>query len=158
IDDILDLAKIESGRLSLEKTAFELAALLDKIVETLAVRAHGKGLELIARTMPGTPVHLEGDPLRLRQILINLLGNALKFTETGEVVLTVEPDRETKTPGLLHFRVSDTGIGIAPERIADLFENFTQADSSTTRRYGGSGLGLSIVKRLVDLMGGRVWI
>lgn len=158
IDDILDLAKIESGRLSLEQTTFQLDALIDKVVETFAARAHGKGLELIARIVPETPVSLLGDPLRLRQILINLLGNALKFTETGEVVLTVQPEHEGAEPGRLRFSVADTGIGIPPHRIAMLFENFTQADSSTTRQYGGSGLGLAIVKRLVALMAGRVWV
>ena len=158
INDILDLAKIESGRLSLEQTAFQLDALTGKVMETFAVRAHGKGLELIARAASDTPLNLVGDPLRLRQILINLLGNAIKFTETGEVVLTVAREHEVDEPGRLHFCVADTGIGIAPERVGELFQNFTQADSSTTRRYGGSGLGLAIVKRLVELMDGRVWI
>jgi two-component system sensor histidine kinase/response regulator len=158
INDILDLARIESGRLSLEQTGFQLDVLTDKVMETFAVRAHGKGLELIARVAPDIPLYLLGDPLRLRQILINLLGNALKFSETGEVVLTVECDHESNEPGRLHFCVADTGIGITPAQIGQLFQSFTQADSSTTRRFGGSGLGLVIVKRLVELMGGRVWI
>lgn len=158
INDILDVAKIESGRLSLERTAFQLETLCDRVLETLAVRAHSKGLELVARIVPGTPLNLLGDPLRLRQILINLLGNALKFTEAGEVVLTVGPDRHSPAPGRLRFCVSDTGIGIAPDRLAQIFQSFTQADSSTTRRYGGTGLGLAIVKRLVELMEGRVWV
>ncbi len=158
INDILDLAKIESGRLSLEQTSFQLDAVTDQVMETFGMRAHGKGLELIARVAPGTPLNLLGDPLRLRQILVNLLGNAIKFTETGEVVLTVERDRESHAPGCLHFCVSDTGMGISRAQIAKLFQSFTQADSSTTRRFGGTGLGLTIVKRLVELMGGRVWV
>jgi PAS domain S-box-containing protein len=158
INDILDLAKIESGRLSLEQTTFQLEGLLDKIVESLAARAHGKGLELIARAVPETPQNLVGDPLRLRQILINLLGNAIKFTEIGEIVLTVERDCESSEPGRLHFRVADTGVGIPASRLDHVFESFTQVDASTTRQYGGSGLGLAIVKRLVELMGGRLWV
>jgi PAS domain S-box-containing protein len=158
INDILDLAKIESGRLSLEQTAFQLDRLLDKVAESLAARAHGKGLELIARAVPDTPLNLLGDPLRLRQILINLLGNAIKFTETGEIVMTVEHERESHAPGRLHFSVADTGIGIPRDRLGQVFESFTQVDASTTRQYGGSGLGLAIVRRLVELMGGRLWV
>jgi len=158
IDDILDLAKIESGRLNLEQTAFQLEELLDAIAESLAARAHGKGLELISRVVPDTSLHLVGDPLRLRQILINLLGNAIKFTKIGEIVLTVERDRESSEPGRLHFSVADTGVGIPASRLDRVFESFTQVDASTTRQYGGSGLGLAIVKRLVELMGGRLWV
>jgi two-component system sensor histidine kinase/response regulator len=158
INAILDLAKIESGRLSLEQTPFHLEGLLDKVAESLAARAHGKGLELIARAVPETPLNLVGDPLRLRQVLINLLGNAVKFTETGEIVLTVERDRESSEPGHLHFSIRDTGIGIPADRLSQIFESFTQVDASTTRQYGGSGLGLAIVKRLVELMGGRLWV
>jgi PAS domain S-box-containing protein len=158
INDILDLAKVESGRLSLDKTSFELDNLVEKVVETLAVRAHSKELELVARVAPGTPLYLLGDPLRLRQILINLIGNAIKFTERGEIVLTVESTCQSSEPGRLHFMVADTGIGIPADRIGQVFQNFTQVDSSTTRRYGGSGLGLAIVKRLVELMNGRVWV
>jgi PAS domain S-box-containing protein len=157
INDILDLAKIESGRLSLEQTSFSLDTLLDKVSQSLAARAHGKGLELIVRAAPETPLNLRGDPLRLRQILVNLLGNAIKFTETGEIVLTVEHDRESTELGRLHFSISDTGIGIPAERLSQVFDSFTQVDSSTTRQYGGSGLGLAIVKRLVELMNGRLW-
>jgi PAS domain S-box-containing protein len=158
INDILDLAKVESGRLSLEKTSFELDNLVEKAAETLSVRAHSKGLELVARVAPGTPVHLLGDQLRLRQILLNLIGNAIKFTERGEIVLTVDKARESSELGHLHFTVADTGIGIGPDHIDQVFQNFTQADSSITRRYGGSGLGLAIVKRLVELKGGRLWV
>jgi two-component system sensor histidine kinase/response regulator len=158
INTILDLARIESGRLQLEKTGFDLTDLIDKTISTFAERAHGKGLELIARIAPGVPERLVGDPLRLRQILINLLGNAIKFTELGEIVLQVEKDTESNDSGVLHFVVSDTGIGIAPNKIDSIFGSFNQADSSTTRHYGGSGLGLAIARRLVGLMGGRLWV
>jgi PAS domain S-box-containing protein len=158
INDILDLAKVESGRLSLEESSFQLDVLVDKVVESLGIRAHAKGLELIARVAPGTPLDLTGDALRLRQILINLVGNAIKFSERGEVVLTVESAGEDTETGSLHFSVADTGIGIAQDRIEQIFQIFSQADSSITRRYGGSGLGLAIVKRLVELMHGRVWV
>jgi signal transduction histidine kinase/DNA-binding response OmpR family regulator len=158
INSILDLARIESGRLQLEKTGFDLTDLIDKTISTFAVRAHGKGLELIARIAPGVPERLVGDPLRLRQILINLLGNAIKFTELGEIVLQVERDPESNDSSVLHFVVSDTGIGIAPNKLDSIFGSFNQADSSTTRHYGGSGLGLAIARCLVGLMGGRLWV
>ena len=158
INDILDLARIESGRLALEHANFGLEELIDNTLETLGLRAHEKGIELIARFAPDVPLGLVGDPLRLRQILINLIGNGIKFTEKGQVVISVTRDRDSTTPGSLHFSIADTGIGIAKETIAHIFSNFTQADSSTTRKYGGSGLGLSIVKRLIDLMGGKVWV
>jgi two-component system, sensor histidine kinase and response regulator len=157
INDILDLARVESGKLQLEHVEFDLEALIDRVIETVSIRAHGKGLELAAQIMPDVPLHLVGDPLRLRQALINLLGNAIKFTEQGEVILRVERDPAASADDALHFSVSDTGIGIEKEKISELFAPFTQADSSTTRRYGGSGLGLAIVKRLVELMNGRVW-
>ncbi len=158
INDILDLAKVESGMLRLETTAFDLREVVERLTETLGVRAHEKKLELAARVMPDVPLSLAGDPLRLRQVLINLLGNAIKFTERGEVVLTVENDPEANAPGMLRFIVRDTGIGIPPESLKTVFESFTQADSSTTRNYGGSGLGLAIVRRLVELMGGKIWV
>jgi len=158
INGILDLARIESGRLSLEQTAFDLERLVDSTVETLGIRAHQKGLELLARVMPGVPTALVGDRLRVRQVLLNLIGNAVKFTESGQVMLAVEHDRDSGDPAHLHFSVSDTGIGIAQDKLEDVFSSFTQADSSTTRQYGGSGLGLAIVRRLVALMGGRVWV
>jgi PAS domain S-box-containing protein len=154
INDILDLAKVESGRLNLEQMSFEPEQLLDKVGETLAVRAHAKGLELTVRVAPDVPSHLIGDPLRLRQVLINLIGNAIKFTERGEINVTVET---AGLPGLLHFAVRDTGIGIAADKLPLLFASFAQADSSMARRYGGSGLGLAIVKRLAELMKGKVW-
>jgi two-component system sensor histidine kinase/response regulator len=122
------------------------------------MRAHAKGLELAVHLMPDVPHRLRGDPLRLRQIFINLIGNAIKFTETGHVVLTVECDSTAAKPGALRFTVTDTGIGISKDKLDGIFADFTQADSSTTRRYGGSGLGLAIVKRLVALMDGRIWV
>src|SRR5208282_3945064 len=158
INSILDLAKIESGRLSLERIPFDLYDLVEKAAETLAMRAHEKNLELIVRIAPTVRADLIGDSLRLRQILINLIGNAIKFTEAGEVQVTVEPDGAPDDPGCLRFSVADTGIGIAPDKLPTLFSAFTQADSSTTRKYGGSGLGLAIVQRLVGMMGGRVWV
>ncbi|MHB8382358.1 MAG: hybrid sensor histidine kinase/response regulator [Candidatus Binataceae bacterium] len=158
INGILDLARIESGRLSLEHAEFNLEDLANQTVETLAIRAHQKGLEMLAHLRPDVPVRLIGDRLRIRQILLNLIGNSVKFTETGQVMLTVEHDRESADPGDLHFSVSDTGIGIAKDKLEEVFASFTQADSSTTRQYGGSGLGLAIARRLVGLMGGRVWV
>jgi two-component system sensor histidine kinase/response regulator len=158
INDILDLAKVEAGRLVLERVDFDVEGLTDKVVETLGVRAHAKGLELAVHLMPDVPRQLGGDPLRLRQILINLIGNAIKFTETGQVVLTVERDPAGGGPGALLFSVSDTGIGIAADKLDAVFSNFTQADSSTTRHYGGSGLGLAIARRLVGLMNGKLWV
>ena len=157
INDILDLAKIESGRLHLDESEFDLEELVEQLADTLRLRAHEKGLELAVRILPEAPLGLIGDQLRLRQVLINLVGNALKFTEHGEVVLTVENDPEAHEPGALRFVVRDTGIGIAAQSLDKIFDSFTQADSSTTRKYGGSGLGLAIGKRLVELMGGRLW-
>ena len=122
----------------------------------VAVRAHEKGLALVCEIAPEVPRDLIGDPTRLRQVLLNLLGNALKFTESGEVALRVTPDADASVAGVLRFTISDTGIGIPDEKLGAVFERFTQADSSTTRRYGGSGLGLTISKRLVELMGGRI--
>src|SRR5450756_2567453 len=117
-----------------------------------------KGLALVCEIAPKVPTDLVGDPTRLRQVLLNLLGNAIKFTESGEVALRVTPDAGSSVPGALQFTISDTGIGIPGEKLGAVFERFTQADSSTTRRFGGSGLGLTISKRLVELMGGRIWV
>ncbi len=157
LDDILDLAKIESGRLQLKETEFDLGDLVEKTIEPLAARAHGKGLELVARIAPGTRQRLFGDPLRLRQVLMNLLGNAIKFTELGAVELTVAAEDGAQA-GVVRFSVADTGIGIEPAKLGAIFSNFTQADSSDTRKYGGSGLGLAIASRLVALMGGRIGV
>ena len=156
INGILDLAKVESGRISLEAVEFDPREVTEKVLETLAIRAHEKGLELMARFAPGVPDLAIGDPLRLGQILINLVGNALKFTQKGQVLVTVEPDPNSTTAGALKFAITDTGIGIPADKIHLLFHAFTQADSSTSRKYGGSGLGLAIVTRLVALMHGKV--
>jgi PAS domain S-box-containing protein len=156
INDILDLSKVEASQLELERTGFSLNDLLEKVREMVAVRAHEKGLTLVCEIAPGVPTDLIGDPTRLRQVLLNLLGNAIKFTETGEVALRVTSDAHSSVPGALRFTISDTGIGIPGEKLGAVFERFTQADSSTTRRYGGSGLGLTISKRLVELMGGCI--
>ena len=158
INDILDLSKVETSQLELERTGFSLNDLLEKVTEMVAVRAHEKGLALVCEIAPKVPTDLVGDPTRLRQVLLNLLGNAIKFTESGEVALRVTPDADSSVPGALRFTISDTGIGIPGEKLGAVFERFTQADSSTTRRYGGSGLGLTISKRLVELMGGRIWV
>ena len=158
INDILDLSKVEASQLELERTGFSLNDLLEKVTEMVAVRAHEKGLALVCEISPKVPTDLVGDPTRLRQVLLNLLGNAIKFTESGEVALRVTPDADSSVAGALRFTISDTGIGIPGEKLGTVFERFTQADSSTTRRYGGSGLGLTISKRLVELMGGRIWV
>ena len=156
INDILDLSKVEASQLELERTRFSVDDLLEKVTEMVAVRAEEKGLALVCEIAPDVPRNLIGDPTRLRQVLLNLLGNALKFTESGEVALRVTPDGEGIASGVLRFTISDTGIGIPDEKLGAVFERFTQADSSTTRKYGGSGLGLTISKRLVELMGGRI--
>ena len=158
INDILDLSKVEASQLEMERTGFSLNDLLEKVTEMVAVRAHEKGLALVCEIAPKVPTALVGDPTLLSQVLLNLLGNAIKFTESGEVALRVTPDADSTVPGALRFTVSDTGIGIPGEKLGAVFERFTQADSSTTRRYGGSGLGLTISKRLVELMGGRIWV
>ncbi|HVA81359.1 MAG TPA: response regulator, partial [Candidatus Binataceae bacterium] len=160
INSVLDFAKVESGRMSLERAGFDLIDLVERVAEMFAARAHEKHLELAVRIAPGLAAAVEGDALRLRQILINLVGNAVKFTERGEIVISVAPAAEPKTGDgqMIEFTVTDTGIGLSAAELAAIFEPFTQADSSTTRRYGGSGLGLAIVERLAALMGGRVWV
>src|SRR5208337_1385451 len=130
----------------------------EKVADTLAVRAHEKGIELAVRFGRDLPPMLVGDSLRMRQVLINLIGNAIKFTVRGEVVIEVALDPGQAKPGSLLFSVRDTGIGIPRDVLPNIFSAFTQADSSTTRKFGGSGLGLTIVERLVALMGGRVWV
>jgi PAS domain S-box-containing protein len=158
LNSILDLTRVESGQLSLEQAPFDIAELTERVLDTLAIRARETRIEMVARFAPDLPQALIGDPLRLGQVLTNLVGNALKFTEHGEVVVTIARDTQSRDPGALRFSVSDTGIGIAPEKLTTIFSPFAQADSSTTRKYGGSGLGLAIVERLVRLMGGRVWV
>ncbi|MBP6941291.1 MAG: response regulator [Syntrophorhabdaceae bacterium] len=156
INDILDISKIEAGYLELESTEFNLQDLLDKACDIMAIRARDKGIGLVCSVLPDVPVHLIGDPVRLRQVILNLLGNAIKFTDNGEVALEVR--KESSDAGTLLFSIRDTGIGIPEDKVNKIFEKFTQADSSTTRKYGGTGLGLAISKRLVKLMGGRIWV
>jgi len=158
INDVLDFSKIEAGKLDLDPTDFALGDTLADTIKSLALRAHQKGLELAFHTQPDVPDALIGDSGRLRQIIVNLVGNALKFTEKGEVVLRVSLESKTDNVAQLHFTVTDTGIGIPAEKQQLIFEAFSQADSSTTRTYGGTGLGLSISSRLVHLMGGKIWI
>ena len=158
INDILDFSKIEAGRLDLDSVEYELEGEIETTLKTVALRAHQKGLELLADIRPEVPNRLVGDPSRLRQVLINLLGNAIKFTDRGEIVLRVENEEPGQDAALLHFSVSDTGVGIPAAKVESIFEAFTQADNSTTRRYGGSGLGLTISKKLVGMMGGRIWV
>ena len=165
INDILDFSKIEAGKMTLEAVPFDLRACLEDTVRALAVRAHEKNLELTCRLGAGAPEHVVGDPGRLRQVLINLIGNAIKFTERGEVALEVDvglDDDESAAPAdgevCLHFRVRDTGIGIPIDKQQRIFEAFEQADGSMARRYGGTGLGLAISTRIVRLMGGRLWV
>jgi PAS domain S-box-containing protein len=157
INDLLDLSKVESGRMSLEEIDFNLTDVIDTVVEMMSVRARQKQIELNSEILPEAPSRLRGDPDRLRQVLINLVANAIKFTDTGSVVLRVEPDPKQSAPGALRFSITDTGIGIAREKLELIFEAFEQADASTTRKYGGTGLGLAISKRLVELMNGRIW-
>ena len=158
INDILDFSKIEAGKLDLETLDFDLSSLLDDFAITLALRAQEKGIELITSADLSVPVQLRGDPGRLRQILTNLAGNAIKFTHSGEVTIRVSVMEETKTDVQLLFSVRDTGIGIPADKIHLLFDKFSQVDASTTRNYGGTGLGLAISKQLAQLMGGEIGI
>ena len=157
INDILDLSKVESGHLVLESIDFDLGEVLDKTLEMMAIRAHEKGLELALRIAPEIPTALVGDPARLRQVLINLIGNAIKFTEQGEVIVRVERDPEDAAASALRFAVCDTGIGIPEETRELIFAPYSQVDTSTTRKFGGSGLGLAISREVVELMQGRIW-
>ncbi len=158
INDILDFSKIEARKLELEKIDFDLRNTVENAMEALAVRAVEKGIELAGHIPPDVPTALQGDPGRLRQVLLNLGGNAVKFTEEGEVVVRVELEKEEGNEVSLHFAVSDTGVGISREEMQTVFESFQQADSSTTRHFGGTGLGLTISKQLVEMMGGRIWV
>jgi PAS domain S-box-containing protein len=158
INDILDLSKVEAAQLELEQTGFSLLDLAEKVMEMVAMRAQEKGLALSCEIAPNLPTDLVGDPTRLRQVLLNLVGNAIKFTEVGGVSLRITADGDSAVPTALRFTIADTGIGIPSDKLSRVFERFTQADSSTTRRFGGSGLGLTICKRLVELMGGRIWV
>ena len=156
LNDILDLSKIEAGQLELEAISFDLHDLIEKTAELMAVRAHAKQLELVPCLHPAIPEFVTGDPTRLRQVFVNLIGNAIKFTECGEVVIQLMPDETLR--GGIRCSVTDTGIGIPPDKQQTIFDSFTQVDASTTRQYGGTGLGLSISKRIVELMGGQIQV
>lgn len=158
INDILDFSKIESGRLELEQAEFSLRECVEGALDLLATRASEKQIDLLYEIADGVPGNVRGDATRLRQVLVNLLGNAVKFTSKGEVVLAVQVQQLAEGSAELLFSVRDTGIGIPPEGIARLFQSFSQVDASTTRKYGGTGLGLAISKRLAELMGGRMWV
>ena len=157
INDILDLSKIEAGRVELEQCPFDLVDLVAKAIDLLAPKAHMKKIRLSASIAPQSPLRLVGDSGRLQQILVNLIGNAVKFTEYGQIVLTVAP-HESGQPGHLQFEVADTGIGIPASQLETIFDNFTQAESSTTRRFGGTGLGLGIARKLVQYMRGNLTV
>ena len=156
INEILDFSKVEAGRMELEVIDFDLRTAVEDVADLLAERAHDKGLELLTLIGPGVPMAVQGDPGRLRQVLLNLVSNAVKFTEQGEVAVQVSVDHEDGDEVLLRLSVTDTGVGITPEHQERLFDPFSQADASTTRRYGGTGLGLAISKRLAELMGGDI--
>ena len=158
LNEILDLSKVESGKLDLEIIDFNLSDTIDNVIELLADRAHNKGLELAYRIERDAPAALRGDPGRIAQVLTNLVDNAIKFTETGEVTLRVSLEREEENAAVLRFEVRDTGVGIPDTARERIFESFSQADESTTRRYGGTGLGLAIVQQIVGMMGGRITV
>jgi PAS domain S-box-containing protein len=158
LNDILDFSKIEAGKWRLEVIDFSLREHLEATLRTLALRAHQKGLELACQLPPTAPAVLIGDPGRLRQVLVNLCGNAIKFTERGEVIVRVQTEQQTADEIVLHFTVTDTGVGIPADKQSLIFSPFTQADTSTTRRFGGTGLGLAISSRLVGMMNGRLWV
>ncbi len=158
VNDILDFSKIEAGKLDIEDIEFNLNTTLDNVSNMISVKAEEKGLELVFDIENSVPAMIKGDPLRLGQVIINLMNNAVKFTQNGEVVLKIKMLSNIDGKETLQFEVSDTGIGLTKEQIAKLFQSFTQADSSIGRKYGGSGLGLTISKQLVELMGGKIWV
>ncbi len=158
INDILDFSKIEAGKMDMESVDFQLEDTLENISTLVGIKTQEKGLELLFKTDPSVPRALVGDPLRLGQILINLSNNAVKFTDTGEIVVATELVKQDQAQVTLKFSVHDTGIGMTAEQAAKLFQPFAQADSSTTRKYGGTGLGLTISKRLAEMMGGEIWV
>jgi signal transduction histidine kinase/FixJ family two-component response regulator len=155
VNEVLDHAKIEAGQFELDSMPFDCAAAVNRVVDLLSMSASAKGLDLLAKYTPETPRHVVGDAARLQRVLMNLVNNAIKFTETGIVAIRVEPAEE---PGMLHFAVADTGIGIPRDRQDAIFQKYIQAGISTSRVYGGTGLGLAICKHIVDLMGGRIWV
>jgi len=158
INDILDFSKIEAGKVDLELGDFDLRESLETTLKAMALRADAKGLELLCEIAPEVPQFVRGDSNRLRQIIVNLVGNAIKFSDTGEVALNVQVESTVADDRILHFTVSDTGIGIPEEKQQLIFQPFAQADNSTTRKYGGTGLGLTISNRLVTIMGGKMWV
>ena len=158
LNDILDFSKIEAGRLELDYLTFNLRKSLGGVVKTLAITAQQKGLELIFDVAPGVPASVGGDPGRLRQVLVNLVSNSIKFTERGEIEVRVQTEAPSLEGTILRFSVRDTGIGVPEDKQHQIFDAFSQADSSTTRKYGGSGLGLTIAAQLVGLMGGKLWV
>lgn len=155
INDILDFSKIEAGKVELESVCFNLPAAMRDTLQTIGLRAAEKGLKLDMQIDPALPAYFSGDPNRLRQVVLNLVGNAVKFTETGQIMVTVEPAEGEE---MLHFAISDTGIGMTAEQAERIFESFSQADSTTSRRFGGTGLGTTISKQIVEMMGGRIWV
>jgi CheY-like chemotaxis protein len=158
INDVLDFSKIEAGKLELDIAPFDLRDAIGDALKTLALQAHQKGLELNCQIEPGVPRVLAGDAGRLRQVVLNLANNAIKFTERGEVTLSVAVESRSDDAVVLHFALTDTGVGVPADKLRLIFNPFTQADGSTTRKYGGTGLGLSISSRLVERMGGRIWV
>jgi CheY-like chemotaxis protein len=158
INDILDFSKIEAGKLELDPVSFKLRQIIQDALKSLSIRTAQKGLELACRVETNVPDDLFGDPVRLRQVILNLVGNALKFTERGEIVVQVRIDSITAEDLTLHFSIRDTGVGIPREKLGTIFESFTQADGSMSRKHGGTGLGLTISTRLVGMMGGKIWV
>ena len=158
INDILDFSKIEAGKVDLEMADFDLRDNLEDILKTLAFRADEKGLELLCEIAPEVPGIVRGDSSRLDQVIVILISNAIKFTHEGEVALKVQLKTEDGHSCVLHFTIADTGIGVPVEKQKIIFDPFTQADTSTTRKYGGTGLGLTISARLIEMMGGKIWI
>ena len=158
INDILDFSKIEAGKLDIEAVEFRLDDVIASVTSITAQKAQDKGLEFLAEVASSVPQNLVGDPLRLGQVIANLINNSIKFTEHGEVHLKAELLEQVGERARLRFSVKDTGIGMTPEQAARLFQPFSQADMSTTRKHGGTGLGLTICRRLVELMGGEIWL
>ncbi|MBW1896169.1 MAG: response regulator, partial [Deltaproteobacteria bacterium] len=158
LNQVLDLSKIEARQLELDEIDFDLRTTIENAAEILAVKAQETGLDLTCHIKPDVPTALEGDPFRLRQIILNLASNAIKFTDEGQVIISVETEKKEGSTVFLHFHISDTGIGISPDMTETIFDSFRQVDGSTKRKYGGTGLGLAISKQLVEMMGGRIWV